>query len=222
MGQSNESSVKVRRREERHVWRRGLMVSFAIHALIFLLWRHAPIPASPFAAAGPRAGDNRAAAGGMQALNVQAPPRVPIPPPPVPLPSVVDVDPVEFDPDPALDPGSILGDSPGDAVGPGLENGDGRGDGGTAEEGTFRLVPPSPRGMILPPTSRDLKGKQVEVWVFVDITGRVVADSTRLNPPTSNRSFNERLIREAAQWVFRPARQGGEAVAAWFPYTISM
>ena len=217
-----ESSVKNRRQEQNLVWRRGLWASVLIHALIFLFWRNTPIPASPFAAAGPRNGDNLAAAGGMQALNVQTPPQVPIIPPPVPLPSAVDIEPIEFDPEPALDPGSILGDSPGDAVGPGLENGQGQGDGGTAEEGTFRLVPPSPRGMILPPSSPDLKGREVEVWVFVDMNGRVVADSTRLNPPTPSRSFNERLIREAAQWVFRPARQGGEAVAAWFPYTISM
>lgn len=222
MGSSNESSVKVRRKDQDKAWKRAMWISLALHALVFLLWRNTPIPASPFAAAGPRAGDNRAAAGGMQALNVQAQPLVPITPPPVPLPTLQDVEPVEFDPQPQLDAGALLGASSGNLAGPGLENGQGRGDGGTAEEGNFRMVPPSPRGMILPPAARDLKGRQVEVWVFVDVTGRVVADSTRLNPPTPNRSFNERLIREAAQWVFRPATQGGQAVAAWFPYTISM
>jgi hypothetical protein len=49
-----------------------------------------------------------------------------------------------------------------------------------------------------------------------------VADSTRLNPPTSDRGFNRRLIEEAAEWVFHPARRNNQAVAAWFPYTISM
>ena len=84
------------------------------------------------------------------------------------------------------------------------------------------MVPPSPRGMIIPPTNDRLRGRQVEVWVFVDATGQVVADSTRLNPPTSDRGFNRRLIQEAAEWVFNPAMQGGQPVAAWFPYTISM
>ena len=60
------------------------------------------------------------------------------------------------------------------------------------------------------------------MWVFVDAAGKVVADSTRLNPPTSDRGFNRRLIDEAAEWVFNPATRNGQPVAAWFPYTISM
>jgi hypothetical protein len=76
--------------------------------------------------------------------------------------------------------------------------------------------------MIMPPANRSLRGRQVEVWVFVDEAGRVVADSTRLRPPTPDRDFNRRLIEEAAEWVFDPARQHGRPVAAWFPYTISM
>ena len=83
-------------------------------------------------------------------------------------------------------------------------------------------IPPSPRGMIIPPTNRRLRGSSVEVWVFVNEVGRVVADSTRLNPPTSDRGFNRRLIEEAAEWVFNPAMKEGKPVAAWFPYTISM
>jgi hypothetical protein len=76
--------------------------------------------------------------------------------------------------------------------------------------------------MIIPPANDELRGTTVEVWVFVDERGRVVPDSTRLNPPTRDRDFNRRLIREAAEWVFRPAMQAGEAVASWFPYEISM
>jgi hypothetical protein len=56
----------------------------------------------------------------------------------------------------------------------------------------------------------------------VDEVGRVVADSTQLRPPTSDRGFNERILREAAEWIFAPARRGGEPVASWFPYRISM
>jgi hypothetical protein len=50
----------------------------------------------------------------------------------------------------------------------------------------------------------------------------VVADSTRLDPPTRDRGFNRQLIREAAEWVFRPAIDQGRPVASWFPYRISM
>ena len=80
----------------------------------------------------------------------------------------------------------------------------------------------APRGMIIPPQNDDLRGTEVQVWVFVDTRGRVVADSTRLDPPTRDRGFNRRLIREAAEWVFRPAVQEGKPVASWFPYRISM
>jgi len=84
-----------------------------------------------------------------------------------------------------------------------------------------RVIPPSPRGMIMPPANSALRGITVEVWVFVDATGRVVPDSTRLNPPTSNEEFNRQLIREAAEWPFNPAKENGRPVPSWFPYTIS-
>lgn len=159
----------------------------------------------------------------MQSLNLQVPPARPIVPPRVPTISLDDIDPVEFDLDPQMDLAAMMGEAPGLGEGPpGIEGGQGRGDGGTAAEGFFRLIPPSPRGMIIPPTNSSLRGRQVEVWVFVDATGKVVADSTRLNPPTSDRGFNRRLMEEAAEWVFNPALQNNQPVAAWFPYTISM
>jgi hypothetical protein len=70
--------------------------------------------------------------------------------------------------------------------------------------------------MIIPPEK--LKG-EVTVWVWVDVTGRVVPDSTQLRPPSSDRGVNQRLIRDASDWLFEPARQGGQAVASWYPYT---
>lgn len=214
--------IQDRRERERRTWQRALLVSALFHVLVFFGWRGNVIPQSPFAAAGPRAGDNRAAKGSMQAMNVRTPPSRPIIPPPVPLAVEIEVEPVQFEPDVPMDPSQVMGDAPGELEGPGLEDGDGEGDGGNAAEGFFRLQPPSPRGMIIPPSNRSLKGTTVEVWVFVDERGRVVPDSTRLNPPTRDRSFNRRLIEEAAEWVFRPAMKGGEAVASWFPYQISM
>lgn len=84
------------------------------------------------------------------------------------------------------------------------------------------LEPPSPRGMIIPPASRDLSGTEVTVWVFVDDAGRVVADSTRLDPPTRDGDLNRRLIREAREWVFRPARQNGRPMPSWFAYRLRL
>jgi hypothetical protein len=215
-------SAKDRRRRERKIWRTGLLVSLLLHLLVFFGWRGSVMPLSPFAAAGPRAGDTRAAAGSLQALNLRTPPLTPVVPPLVPIPTEVSIDPVEFEDAVEVDPASVLGEEPGLSDVPGLDAGTGRGDGGNADEGLYRLEPASPRGMIIPPANRDLRGTEVQVWVFVDETGRVVADSTRLDPPTRDRDFNRRLIREASRWVFRPARQEGRAVSSWFPYRISM
>ncbi len=215
--QTNEQ----RRESERKIWRAGLMGSLVLHVLVFGFFSTRGALDSPFAAAGPKAGDDRAASGGLQAMNIRIPPPRPIIPPRIPLPLVIDVQPVEIEDDVRIETASILGENPGNE-GPGLDMGDGRGDGGTAEEGRFRLVPPSPRGMIIPPANKKLKGESVQVWVFVNASGRVVADSTQLRPPTSDRDFNERLIREAAEWIFEPGRKDGKPVATWFPYTISM
>ena len=222
MIQEHDLNARDRRRQERRIWRTALLVSVLLHLVIFVGWRDSVIPLSPFAAAGPRAGDNRAAQGSLQAMNVRVPPSRPIVPPPVPLPTLTDIEPIEFEPDVETDPAAVLGEEPGTDESAGLETGTGEGDGGNAEEGFFRLQPPSPRGMILPVPNRDLRGTTLQVWVFVDELGRVVADSTRLDPPTRDRDFNRQLIREASEWVFEPAQQEGKAVSSWFPYRISM
>jgi len=213
------SSVHDRRCQERTIWRTALLVSALLHVLVFAGWRGRVIPTSPFSAAGPRAGDDRAAPGGMQAMNLQAAARIVVPKPPVPIVAKVDVKPVEFEDSIPMDVASILGANPGDLLAGGLPGGTGRGGGGTATEGRYKLDPPSPRGMIIPPAK---KGTTVEVWVYVDKQGNVVPDSTRLNPPTSDGDFNKRLIREAAEWVFKPAHRGDQAVGSWFSYKISM
>ena len=213
-----------RRLTERALWRNGFISAVVVHLLVFFLWWGQPLPSSSFAAAGPRAGDNRAAAGGMQALNIRVPPPRPIIRPQVPLLTFDPVAPIELEEEQQqqqVETGSILGDRPG-VDGPGLPGADGRGDGGNSATGRFGIVPPSPRGIILPPSNRNVRGQSIEIWVFVDERGRVVADSTQLRPPTSDSDFNARIIREAAEWVFEPGKEGGEAVGAWFPYTISM
>jgi hypothetical protein len=218
----SQHDVKLRRRRERRLWLSAFLTSAAVHVAVFVLWGHQTVPLSPFSAAGPRENDPRAAGGSMQALALRTPPPMPRAPLPVPLPTLDEVEPVEIEPEVSADPPSLAeGGAPG--IGdPGTDRGRGQGDGGDAGEGLNRLVPPTPRGMIIPPANDELEGAEIEVWVFVDEEGRVVPDSTRLAPPTSDRSFNERLIEEAAEWVFVPARRGGQPIATWFPYMISM
>lgn len=224
MNDLHDIKAKDRRRQEQKVWRTGLLISVLVHLLVFFGWQGNVIPVSPFAAAGPRAGDNRAAKGSLMAMNIRTPPTLtPIVPPPIPIPTDIAIEPVEFEDMTETDPASVLGEQPGlDDEGPGLEDGTGEGDGGTADEGFFRLQPPTPRGMIIPPYDRGLRGTEVQVWVFVNETGRVVSDSTRLDPPTRNGDFNRRLVSQASEWMFRPAVQEGKAVASWFPYRIKV
>lgn len=213
-------SVEERRRRERPVWRIALVVSLVFHVVVLLNLTTASNLVSPSAAAGPRVGDDRAAAGSMQAMNMVVPPSVPIIPPPIPTPSIEPVDVLEFDDEARVLPAENLGvglEGPGPV---GLEDGEGEGDGGTSDEGLFRMVPPTPRAMILPTFSDALKERGVAIWVWVDVSGRVVPDSTRLDPPTSDRKLNERLIAEAADWVFEPARQGGQAIASWYDWRV--
>jgi len=226
--------VHLRRSRERAVWWIALLASVAIHALIFLL---SPIWSSPFdlnAAAGPDNGNDRAAPGALQALSMGSPPPAVPQPPLIPVPQVVLPEPEVFLPEipQEIEPTAPEAPVPGIGTGTGddlLNTGDsgqpgatGQGDAGTGADGIARLIPPSPRGMIIPPTNRDLRGTEIEVRVFVNEQGRVVPDSTQLRPPTSDRRFNEQLTREAAQWVFNPARENGVPVAAWFPYVIGM
>ena len=178
-------------------------------------------------------GDIRAAAGGgLEAIQLSTPRRVLEPPAPIPEPTPdVTENPIpepelaqEDVPAIALDEELAAPGSEGPAEGPGLVEGVGDGDGGTEAEGRFRVVPPRPKGMILPPSDRpdDVRGKEIDVWVFVAATGDVIADSTRLDPSTGDRGFDRRLREHASGWVFEAARKDGRPVAEWFRYTIIM
>jgi outer membrane biosynthesis protein TonB len=226
-------SVAERRIRERRIWRRALVLSVLLHAVILLFGPRGELPL-PSSAAGPDGADDAAAAGSMTVVALSSAPPAPIvrPPPPVFDADVPETEPIPPEPFPEVPldlpeirdtgVGSTTGTDPGDAPDAGIPGAVGAGNAGTSERGRSGLVPPSPRGMIIPPTNGRLRGSRIEVWVFVDEQGRVVPDSTRLEPPTSDRGFNEQLVREAAQWIFEPARRNGAPVAAWFPYTISM
>ncbi|HUG39817.1 MAG TPA: hypothetical protein VMM12_04995 [Longimicrobiales bacterium] len=220
--------------ERRHTraLRGGIGVSVVLHVLLLVVFgRAVSLPSSPFAAAGERRGSERAApGGGMQALELATPTiEPPTPAPPVPVPALVPELPqpeevlVEV-PAIALAEGVGVPGETGPDTGPGLERGVGEGDGGTEAEGRFRAVPPRPRGLILPPANRpaSVRGKEVEVWVYVSSAGRVIPDSTQLRPPTGDRGFDRRLRDHASGWVFEAARKEGRAVGEWFRYTIVM
>jgi hypothetical protein len=227
-------------RQWRRAWWGGLLLAVLLHVALVFIWRNErPLPLVAQAAAGPRKGDDQAAEGGagMQviAFRIPEPPAqpAPIPVPPVPIPTpdaLLELEELEAKPQPSAAPpilgnpleGGGAGEGTGDKTGPGIAGGTGQGDGGDAESGLYRLTPPTPRGLILPPSDRPSKvrGREVQVYVFVTDRGRVVSDSTRLAPSTGDSKFDERLRRQAAEWVFNPAKKGGQPVAEWFRYTI--
>lgn len=225
-------------RRYRRALRGGLVLSLLAHVAIFVIFDDASLPPSPFSAAGEHSGDSRAALGGsMQAVELRAPPDVAETPPepvvePTPEEVVEEPDEVVAEPEilevglPAAALSEVLS-APGPVsleTGPGLAEGVGEGEGGSEAEGLFRVVPPRPRGLILPPGDRPekVRGREVEVWVYVSSAGRVVEDSTRLHPPTGDRRFDRRLREHAAGWVFDAARKDGRPVGEWFRYTIVM
>lgn len=231
------------------VWHRllgvGLLLAVAVHAALLLSMRSTALPPATLSAAGPRAGDYRAAAGGgggMEMVQVrveeQRAPAEEAVPEPVPVPEVeIEVEPVpEPEPDPSLSrlpevsiaapgPGVAgVGAGTGEATGPGLADGRGQGGGGSDAEGASGLTAPVPRGLFLPPQGvpSNAKGREITVYVFVNAQGRVIADSTRIHPATRDSRFNRRLREQAAEWVFEPARRGSQTTAAWFQYGLTL
>jgi hypothetical protein len=216
------------------------LIAIVVHVAILFSVRSVAIPRSPFTAAGPNRGDIRAAAGGGEGLTMvevrppSAPPaeEVPVPVPvETPVPEIV-VEPEE-QPDPALEeedvpvslPGigeSGTGGQQGEATGPGTATGTGQGGGGNDETGDSGLIAPRPRGILIPPAGQpaSARGKEITVWVFVTPNGRVLSDSTRLDPPTSDGRYNNRLRQTVSDWIFEPARRAGKAVGAWYPFQI--
>lgn len=228
-------------------WHRVLGTSIAIalvlHLAILISVRSTPLPSSPFTAAGPNQGDVRAAAGGGEGITmieIREPTAV-IPdeepePEPVPVPVPVpepEIEPADTEAEIAEEelevtlPGvgeAGTGGDEGTDTGPGTATGTGEGAGGTDEEGDAGLIAPRPRGILIPPAGRpeSARGQEITVWVFVGSNGRVVADSTRLDPPTRDGRYNNRLRQTVSDWVFEPARRAGQAVSAWYPFQVIM
>jgi hypothetical protein len=218
----------------------GLFIAVVVHLALLFSFRTSAIPEAPFTAAGPNRGDVRAAAGGGEGLTMielrspaaPAAEEVPTPVPvPAPVPEIV-VEPQD-QPDPALEEADVpvslpgigeqgSGGEGGSATGPGTATGTGQGGGGADDSGDAGLIAPRPRGILIPPAGRpaSARGQEITVWVFVTSAGRVLTDSTRLEPPTSDGRYNNRLRQTVADWVFEPARRAGRAVGAWYPFQI--
>ncbi len=220
-----EEWIGQRFRRERKVWRIALLLSVLVHLLLVLFSHQSAQRLTPYAAAGPASGDAVAApgGGGMQALRLRQPEEITVPPrPEVPVIEPVDVD-LPDEPQLAFnelelrDPGEGLRE--GQESGPGLPGGEGQGDAGNAMSGLRRLIPPTPRGIIMAPLDRPsaVRGRSVTVWVYINQAGAV--DSVRLEPPTPDSRYNESLMREARDWVFEPAMRAGRAVATWWSYS---
>jgi len=218
---SNGSRRSERQRAERTRGRIALLVSVLLHLLFFWSLGRVPLDLSPGVAAGPQRGDFRAAKGSMQAMTLSVPPPA-VPPVAKPVVTLEEqFDPVDLVEDTPLEPPPDPGDGDGGSEGPGLEDGEGQGAGGDALEGDNGFTGPRPYQAFLLPHF-DGGHFKIEVLVWVDDEGKVVADSTRLNPPTDDRDFNRRVIEEAADWAFHPAMRNGVAIATWFVYSVSV
>ena len=215
MPDERSTGIRGRRRRERKILGVALLVSLVFHLSVFALAGRREIPTLS-AEASARKAELLVARGGVEAIRVSQPPPVPLVPPALPVPTALDIEPVELAQELDFDLAALLGEL-GPPGPPGLD----LGDHGTGDSGESDFVGPHHRGLIMPPGHKALRGVTLDVWVFVDAAGGVVADSTRLDPPTRDRKLNRQLIREASEWRFRPATRAGVPVAAWYRYTVT-
>jgi len=214
-GGGEAASVRHARRH-RVAWRVGMLVSVALHALAFLLWRGAaPVPVDPApdrSVAAPAAGG-----GALRALAVRVPATREIPPPPRPV-LAVEVPEVEVRDFEAPMTGPVLAPVSQVALVPGREGGARGGPGGSGG-GEDAFVPPMPRSVIPhwdPPES--VRGLEVTVRVHVDADGRPTGD-VELVPPTPDRGFNREIIDRVHDMEYHPASRNGRPVPGWAEIT---
>ncbi len=217
MSYKAEIRIKDRHRRERKIWRNGIAMSVAVHFLVFFIWKITAISVSPYMTSGPEQSDRTIDKSSLRALSIWVAPNLPIAPSPIPIPSQIDVQEVKLAQIIDRDPVSVLGEWPGPDKLPGLSDGL-----GMPHQGVSGWMPATPRDIIIPNNKRDLSGREIQVWVFIDESGGVIPDSTYISPATEDIDFNRRLIRQAAEWLFRPATRDGNPVVSWFTYRISI
>ena len=217
MSYKDEIRIKDRHRRERKIWRNGIAMSVAVHVLVFFIWKITAIPVSPYMTSGPAQSDRAIDESSLRALSIWVAPSLPIAPSPIPIPSQIDVQEVKLAQIIDRDPVSVLGEWPSPDKLPGLSDGL-----GMPHQGVSGWMPATPRDIIIPSNKRDLSGREIQVWVFIDESGGVISDSTYISPATEDTDFSRRLIRQAAEWLFRPATRDGNPVVSWFTYRISI
>lgn len=205
--------------------RRALIVGFSLsalfHAVILFGWSSSDTELRGSLAAGPRAGDFRAAAGGGEIIAIAiAPPRpIEIPAPPAEV-LLTDLDVVTDAPERSIQPVALAGPSGGatlisDQSGPGLIGADGRGDSGSNAEGSDRNSLAYPRSIIphwQPPD--DMRGMSVTILVEVNARGEPTG-AIRFEPSIPNAGFEQKLRRDFLSMDYQPANRNGRAVADW-------
>ena len=217
MSYKAEIRIKDRHRRERRIWRNGIAMSVAVHFLVFFIWKITAVPVSPYMASGPEQSDRTIDESSLRALSIWVPPNLPIAPSPIPIPSQIDIQEVELAQIIERGPVSVLGEWSNLDKLLGLSDGP-----GMPHQGASGWMPATPRDIIIPSNKRDLRGTEIQVWVFIDESGGVIPDSTYIDPVTEDTDFNRRLIRQAAEWLFRPGTRDGKPVASWFTYRISI
>jgi hypothetical protein len=212
-------------RQRKALWA-GFAVSAIVHAALLLGWRSTDMQGPGSQAAGPRAGDFRAAAGGgeMIAITIAAPRPIDVPAPPSTRPRVRDPEIRVQEPERQIIAASLAGPAGGgrpgdDRTGPGLKGADGEGAGGNDMEGLDRRTFPTPRSIIPRWDSPDeMKGRRVTFRVHVDSRGEPTGE-VEIEPRIADSGFENRLRKDLLKMDFLPGRVDGRPVADWAELT---
>ncbi len=209
------ASIRTSRRE-RSLWASALLLSVALHALAFLLWRGAAPLGDPLMAHLPGS-HPRMGGGAAPAVLLASPRQARIPPPPAP---VLAIEAPEVEPDEPASPSSGPDLRPAAALAlPGIGGGTGPGAAGRGSGEGSDYVSPVPRSVLPywdPPPS--VRGLEVTVRIFVDETGRPTG-MVELDPPTPDGRFNKEIITRVRRMEYHPARRNGAPVPGWAEIT---
>lgn len=219
MNYRSEICIKDRHRRDRRIWRKALALSVITHLIGLLLLSVVPIPSLLDMSSGSKQAREILTSSSLRTVNIGGFPNLPNTPS---APTPVHIQEVDLDHTIAGDTALLLNEMFGNKKLMGL-SGEAMMSGNTnSVKGSLSRISATPRNIIIPSNKNDLRGKEIQVWVFVDEDGDVIADSTYLDPAGGDPDFNQHLILEAAEWLFRPATWAGEPIASWFTYRISM
>lgn len=212
---------------QRKAWWIGFALSAAVHAFLLFGWR-SPAPEGPGSlAAGPRAGDIRAAAGGseMTAIDFRMPQPIEVPAPPTARPEPDDPQLDVPEPEQRVLTASLQGPI-GAAMndgrdGAGLPGAEGSGDAGNDRRGSDRRTFPTPRSIIPrwdPPD--ELKGQRVTFRVRVNERGEPTGE-IEVRPRIDETEFVRRVRDDLLTMDYLPGRQDGRPVTDWAELTLT-